>query len=264
MKKQTINGPLRLIPEHLMKDFTLDETIPVVYNFHNDGTSALLEPVWTNAYLKSYIDRFTPDNIRNKKHGQEPYGAGDLFDPNHGASYFFCKTLEKYNIKNKKVAIIGSTTPWLEAICFNFQCSDITTVEYNKPVIENNPVFKSVLYSDCLNIHDEYDVIISYSSIEHSGLGRYGDTLDPRGDLDTMQVVHNLLKKDGLLILGVPVGLDTLVWNANRIYGEKRLPMLLKGFHILEWFGGDPSKVYNVPQFGGKFSPQPIIVCNKM
>ena len=74
---------------------------------------------------------------------------------------------------------------------------------------------------------------------------------------------NNILKKDGQLFLGVPVGLDTLVWNAHRIYGEKRLPMLLNGFEILEWFGGNPLNIYNIPQFGGKFSPQPIMVCNK-
>jgi hypothetical protein len=95
-------------------------------------------------------------------------------------------------------------------------------------------------------------------------LGRYGDDLDPNGDLTTMQVVHNILKEDGLLVLGVPVGMDTLVWNAHRIYGETRLPMLLNGFDILEWFGGDPTNVLNVPRFGGKFSPQPILVCKKI
>jgi hypothetical protein len=263
MNNQRIQGPVREIPNHLLNDFTLNNTIPIVYDFHNDGTTALLEPVWTNDYLKQYTDRFTKQNILNNKHGPESYGAGDLFDPNHGASYFFCKIFDKYDLKNKKIGIIGSTTPWIEAICYNYNCTDITTIEYNKPTIENSSIFKSIKYDDCANIKNEYDVIISYSSIEHSGLGRYGDDLDPNGDLTTMQVVHNILKKDGQLFLGVPVGLDTLVWNAHRIYGEKRLPMLLNGFEILEWFGGNPLNIYNIPQFGGKFSPQPIMVCNK-
>jgi hypothetical protein len=260
---EIVKGPVQQIPSNLLKDFTLNYTIPVVYNFHNDGTSALLEPVWTNDYLKSYTDRFTKQNIINNTHGNEPYGAGDLFDPDHGASYFFCKIFDKYDMTNKKIGIIGSTTPWLEAIVYNYNCTDITTIEYNKPIIENNKIFKSIKYSDCMNLTNEYDVIISYSSIEHSGLGRYGDDLDPKGDLTTMSVVHNILKKDGLLILGVPIGMDTLVWNANRIYGEIRLPLLINGFNVLEWFGGNSNCVFNIPQFGGKFSPQPILVCNK-
>jgi len=263
MDNQKIAGPIREIPNNLLKDFTLNNTIPVVYDFHNDGTSALLEPIWTKAYLKSYTDRFTKENILNNKHGQEPYGAGDLFDPNHGSSYFFCKVFDKYDLKNKKVGIVGSTTPWVEAICYNYGCTDITTIEYNKPTIEDSTIFKSIKYNECFNIKNEFDVIISYSSIEHSGLGRYGEDLDPNGDLTTMQNVHNILKKDGLVILGVPVGTDTLVWNAHRIYGEKRLPMLVDGFAILEWFGGDPSNIFNVPLYGGKFSPHPILVCKK-
>lgn len=262
-KDKIIKGPLQQIPNHLLNDFTLNNEIPIVYNFHNDGTTALLEPNWTNAYLKSYTDRFTKQNIVNNKHGNEPYGAGDLFDPNYGASYFCCKVFDKYDLKNKKIGIIGSTTPWLEAIVYNYNCTDITTIEYNKPSIEENNIFKSIKYSDCMNLSKEYDVIISYSSIEHSGLGRYGDDLDPNGDLTTMQVVHNILKEDGLLVLGVPIGMDTLVWNANRIYGEKRLPLLINGFNVLEWFGGNPTNIFNVPQYGGKFSPQPILVCNK-
>jgi hypothetical protein len=106
-------------------------------------------------------------------------------------------------------------------------------------------------------------MIISYSSIEHSGLGRYGDILDPNGDLNTVKSIHANLKNDGFFILGVPIGLDTLVWNANRIYGEKRLPILIQNFEILEWFGGNVNNIHNIPIFDGKFSPQPIIICKK-
>ena len=52
MNNQRIQGPVREIPNHLLNDFTLNNTIPIVYDFHNDGTTALLEPVWTNDYLK--------------------------------------------------------------------------------------------------------------------------------------------------------------------------------------------------------------------
>ena len=75
MNNQRIQGPVREIPNHLLNDFTLNNTIPIVYDFHNDGTTALLEPVWTSDYLKQYTDRFTKQNILNNKHGPESYGA---------------------------------------------------------------------------------------------------------------------------------------------------------------------------------------------
>ena len=81
------------------------------------------------------------------------------------------------------------------------------------------------------SVRDELndDVIITFSSVEHSGLGRYGDPLNPDGDIETMNSIYNNLKKDGLLIWGAPVcEKDGLVWNKHRIYGPKRLLLLFK------------------------------------
>lgn len=257
-----IKGPLRTIPVNLINDFTMNNTIPIVYNFHNDNTDALLEKKWDNNYLSSFINRFTKEKIKNNKHGDEPYHIGDLFEREGGASYYHCKIFDKVNVINKKIAIIGSTTPWIEAILYNYGCRDITTVEYNKPEIFHD-AFKSVEYSEFANTTNNYDMIISYSSIEHSGLGRYGDILDPNGDLKTMDAIYSNLKNDGILLLGIPVGIDTLVWNANRIYGEKRLPLLVNKFKILEWVGGNYTNIYIPPSYGGKYAQQPILVCIK-
>ena len=37
-------------------------------------------------------------------------------------------------LKAKKIAVIGSLTPWIESIAINYGNSDITTVEYNVPI----------------------------------------------------------------------------------------------------------------------------------
>jgi len=66
---------------------------------------------------------------------------------------------------------------------------------------------------------------------------RYGDPIDPDGDMRAMKEMkvlcsfrhhhrtsrvtrHNqtLVKPNGLLILGVPVARDAVVWNAHRLY----------------------------------------------
>jgi hypothetical protein len=75
-------------------------------------------------------------------------------------------------------------------------------------------------------------VIISISTIEHDGLGRYGDPLDPNADLASMAAIRSLLKPRGLFFLSVPVGADLLVWNLHRRYGELRLPLLLAGWEV--------------------------------
>ena len=84
----------------------------------------------------------------------------------------------------------------------------------------------------------EFDFALSISSFEHSGLGRYGDTIDPDGDLKTMKNVgENILKKDGLLFLSVPVGIDKCWFNVHRIYGEIRWPKLIEGFELITSYG---------------------------
>ena len=40
----------------------------------------------------------------------------------------------------------------------------------------------------------QFDAMVSFSSIEHSGLGRYGDQLNPWGDLITMAKVWCVIK----------------------------------------------------------------------
>uniref|UniRef100_A0A914YXU7 DUF268 domain-containing protein n=1 Tax=Panagrolaimus superbus TaxID=310955 RepID=A0A914YXU7_9BILA len=77
--------------------------------------------------------------------------------------------------------------------------------------------------------YNKFDFIVSFSSIEHSGLGRYGDPIDPIGDIREMNKIHCLLKNKGLLFLGLPVGIDSILYNAHRIYGRIRLGMMFEG-----------------------------------
>jgi len=70
-------------------------------------------------------------------------------------------------------------------------------------------------------------------------LGRYGDPINPNGDLEAMKKMKSILKLGGILFLAVPVGQDKLVWNAHRVSGKIRLPLLLKGWEVLNMFGYD-------------------------
>ena len=56
----------------------------------------------------------------------------------------------------------------------------------------------------------KFDVIVSFSSLEHSGLGRYGDGLNPWADLMAMAKAWCVVKPDGLALVGVPAGEDMI------------------------------------------------------
>ena len=92
---------------------------------------------------------------------------------------------------------------------------------------------------DILNFNFEgaqFDVIINCSAIEHVGLaGRYGSTDTQDGDLIAMERMSRLLKlPDGIMVLTIPVGKDTVFPPLHRVYGAHRLNLLLKGFWVVK------------------------------
>lgn len=110
----------------------------------------------------------------------------------------------------------------------------MTTLEYTKIPCEI-PGITTLVPEDFNQMFLEkslptFDVVISYSSVEHSGLGRYGDSLNPWGDLITMARIWCILKDKGQALIGMPLGPDSIVFNTHRVYGPIMLPHLFANF----------------------------------
>ena len=137
-------------------------------------------------------------------------------------------------ITGRKVLIIGSESYWLELLCAQAGATEVTTVEYRKIQWTGTLTCKTALrtltwddYIGELEAHEgRYDLILSYSSIEHSGLGRYGDRITPLGDLFTFMLMAQAMKPTGMCTAAVPTGQDLTHFNAHRIYGETRIRAL--------------------------------------
>ena len=54
--------------------------------------------------------------------------------------------------------------------------------------------------------------------IEHIGLGRYGDEIDPLGDICAIRELTRALKPRDRLLFVVPIGKPRVCFNAHRIY----------------------------------------------
>lgn len=54
--------------------------------------------------------------------------------------------------------------------------------------------------------------------LEHIGLGRYGDPVEPDGWLRGLTELQRVLAPDGRLYLGVPIGTERLYFNAHRVF----------------------------------------------
>tara|TARA_A100001011_G_C14315609_1_gene847850 strand:+ start:622 stop:1461 length:840 start_codon:yes stop_codon:yes gene_type:complete len=183
--------------------------------------------------------------------------------------YHLYECLKKYDLQGRDVAILGSTIPWYESIVLSRGGRPVT-IEYNEIECDDDRL-KTYTNQNFYNIEKKFDFVISISSFEHDGLGRYGDPINPNGDLEAMDDVYNrFLNKNGILFLSVPIGKDTIVWNLHRIYGNKRLPLLFENFELIDSSGFDETLFHREDTYGQLSSQynsdkpfQPIFVLKK-
>ncbi|GFI16227.1 hypothetical protein IMSAGC009_01391 [Lachnospiraceae bacterium] len=56
------------------------------------------------------------------------------------------------------------------------------------------------------------------SSLEHFGLGRYGDSVDPNACFDAFASIQRVMKNGGRVYLSLPIGQEHLEFNAHRVF----------------------------------------------
>lgn len=73
-------------------------------------------------------------------------------------------------------------------------------------------------------------------TVEHVGLGRYGDPLDPEGDVKAAKELARALAPDGSLLFVVPMGKDAKIeFNAHRIYSYESVLALFPELTVKEF-----------------------------
>ena len=103
-------------------------------------------------------------------------------------------------------------------------------------------------HADLTNLHFSPNSIRSVSclhTIEHVGLGRYGDPIDPEGDVKACRELARVLAPGGRLLFVTPVGKEAIIeFNAHRIYTYEKVLSLfptltLKEFSYVPEYGTD-------------------------
>ncbi|SRR5258708_151360 len=84
-------------------------------------------------------------------------------------------------------------------------------------------------------------------TLEHVGLGRYGDPIDPNGDIKSFAELSRVVAPGGNLLVVVPTGKEARIdFNAHRVYTYDNVLSYLPGF-TLHTFSYIPEK----PEGGG-------------
>lgn len=81
--------------------------------------------------------------------------------------------------------------------------------------------------------------------IEHIGLGRYGDPLDPSGSSKATAELSRILAVDGRLYVSVPVGRGRVCYNAHRVFSPVDFVRCFPDLVLLEFsYVGDDARLH--------------------
>jgi SAM-dependent methyltransferase len=72
-------------------------------------------------------------------------------------------------------------------------------------------------------------------TIEHIGLGRYGDPIDYDGDIKAIAELKRVVKPGGSLLFVTPTGKPRIQYNAHRIYSYDQVVEHFSGFELKEF-----------------------------
>lgn len=224
--------PPREIPQVMMHAFTFDGKITPGQAYYHEkylGAKANV-PVWT----RELVDEMVKKAKQRELHGN--YGVSDTNS--------VLDALAIMDVSGGHALVIGSENPWVEACVLSMGAAHVTTLEYGE-ISSEHPQISTLRPHDMrASFHDmldKFDFVVTFSSVEHSGLGRYGDALNPFGDKQIMARAWCMAKPGARMLLGVPSGGDGLEFNAHRVYGPLQYPHLLANWEQV-WRGPDFSQ----------------------
>ncbi|MFM7183041.1 MAG: DUF268 domain-containing protein [Verrucomicrobiales bacterium] len=107
------------------------------------------------------------------------------------------------------------------------------------------------------------DSLSCLHALEHFGLGRYGDPIDPIGHEKAFANLTDMLEPGGILYLSVPIGPQRVEFNAHRVFASSTILRLLEekfsieGFHYVDDHGNlHPDADWRSPEAETSFGCQ--------
>ena len=254
--------PPREPPVHLRARYTMQGRIPwASWYFDSRSSTATAPRIIEGATLAEFVDRA---GRRVPQADVYPKADGWLFE-----------ALDSFPVTGKTVLVVGSQVPFYEALALARGAERVVVVEWQPIALSNSAqssfgrklqyIRPQELWMEEKHDRDEgehnltprrewrgiFDAVISISSEEHNGLGRYGDPILPEADLNHVDALRRLLLsgrvRGGLLYIAVPTGPDCIVWNAHRVYGSVRWPVLTQNWIEVGSFGYSESKRDEMP-----------------
>lgn len=184
----------------------------------------------------------------------------DADDPAGAASgHYFHQDLlvasRIYRAAPRRHIDVGSRVDGFVAHVATFRRVEVLDIRPLQPTAHDNIVFRQADLMRGAGVEEGIcDSLSCLHALEHFGLGRYGDPLEPKGHLLGYANLCRLLEPGGTLYLSVPIGSSAVHFNAHRVFapdepirwGEQR--MQLTAFDYVDdagelHLGADPGKL---------------------
>lgn len=110
---------------------------------------------------------------------------------------------------------------------------DIRPCNFEAPNIK----FNQIDFTELTKEYYEYtDSISCLHSIEHFGLGRYGDKIDPNAHIHGLKNLENMLQSGGYLYLSTPISNETKIYfNSERVFDPFEILEITKNLELIKF-----------------------------
>ena len=149
-------------------------------------------------------------------------------------SHYFLQDLyvaqKIFENKPEKHVDVGSSINGFVGHVASFREIEVLDIRKMESKIKN-VIFKQADVMDENKVPTDYcDSVSSLHALEHFGLGRYGDPIDPNGHIKGFNNITKMLKVGGAFYFSVPMGRQRIDFNAHRVFGMPYLVSLVSRY----------------------------------
>lgn len=140
-----------------------------------------------------------------------------------------------FNAKPNSHLDVGSRLDGFVSHLLTFMEVEVLDIRPSPGVIPNLKVYLGDATSNFSVIQKHYESVSSLHSIEHFGLGRYGDKIDIDGHIKGLRNIANKVSSGGILYVSFPIGKPAIEFNSQRILHPLWPFEILTDFELLEF-----------------------------
>lgn len=128
-----------------------------------------------------------------------------------------------------KILDVGSYRLFVYGLLSHYRVTTIDVRERKSTVANEEVITCDARSLDLPN--DCFDVVLSLSSLEHFGLGRYGDSFDLDADIKAVSEMKRVLRAGGIMVFTTTISRakPSISFNAHRIYDYDMIQTLCAG-----------------------------------